>query len=199
MREQHASDDRETPDNGTTFRRCGCSEAMRDATGEPVLTKAGKAKRRELGTSCPRLADPDHGRWGYQVELPRVQGQKRRRIRRGGYPSQDAAKDGLVAAWREAVRRRNESTARPLGDILKHWLEHEQGKPRRPQPGGKHTAFRIPVALLLDNERCHPLCLLAMEVDEEGCTCVCEGEFHGALVDAKIRIPLPEDDERRTA
>lgn len=40
---------------GSVYRRCGCRDA---ATGA------------QLGTGCPRLADPGHGTWYFAIEIP---------------------------------------------------------------------------------------------------------------------------------
>jgi hypothetical protein len=66
------------------FRRCGCTVPV---TG------------RQYGTRCPRLAAGGrHGSWYVRLELPGGPGGpggRRRRIRRGGYPSRKAAVEVL--------------------------------------------------------------------------------------------------------
>jgi len=70
--------------NGSTYKRCRC----RDGAG------------RELGSACPSLRrkdgawNPRHGQWYFYVELPVVQGQTRRMLKRGGYATQAEA-EGL--------------------------------------------------------------------------------------------------------
>ncbi|MEU6036149.1 tyrosine-type recombinase/integrase [Actinomadura sp. NPDC047616] len=71
---------------GRTFKSCGC----RDQAG------------RKLGQQCPKLRRADgrwsttHGTWNYQLELPpNADGTRRGPLRRGGYPSQDAADDEM--------------------------------------------------------------------------------------------------------
>jgi hypothetical protein len=66
---------------GGVFRRC--------ARADPVTG-------RQLGGSCPRLADDGHGSWYIQLELPAALDGGRRRIRRGGYPSSDTAEAVLA-------------------------------------------------------------------------------------------------------
>ena len=86
---------------GSVFKRCGC--------------RRGRAGLR-LGTSCPRLAEDDHGSWFFSLELPRHVGGTRRRIRRGGYASRDEAE--------RALRRLQVTGGRVLtvADWLEIWL-----------------------------------------------------------------------------
>ena len=66
---------------GSVFRRCGCTDPV---TG------------RQYGTRCPRLAAGGrHGSWYVRLELSAGLDGRRRRIRRGGYPSRKAALDVL--------------------------------------------------------------------------------------------------------
>jgi integrase len=87
---------------GKTFKRCGC----RDTRG------------RRLEQHCPRLADRGHGTWHFHCSAPNPFGRSDR-IRRGGYPSQAAARharDELMA----------HSAARRTGDgwTVERWLRH---------------------------------------------------------------------------
>src|SRR5258708_37617599 len=61
---------------GCVYRRCGCVDPV---TG------------RQFGRNCPRLAGGRHGSWYVRLELPAGLDGRRRRIRRGGYPSRRAA------------------------------------------------------------------------------------------------------------
>jgi hypothetical protein len=64
------------------FARCGC----RDKRGG------------RRGASCPRLGESGHGSWYFSLDLPRHVDGGRRRLRRGGYLTGDAAqaaRDGL--------------------------------------------------------------------------------------------------------
>lgn len=53
---------------GRVYRRCGCRDA----------------DRRQLGAKCPRLAQPEHGTWGFAVDIPSLD-RRRRTVRRGGF------------------------------------------------------------------------------------------------------------------
>lgn len=82
------------------FRRCGCRCPV---TG------------RQLGARCRRLEDPGHGAWWFVVEgLPAADG-SRSRVRRGGYPSEEAAK---------AAREQVATTAKGIGLTTGYWLEY---------------------------------------------------------------------------
>jgi hypothetical protein len=91
---------------GSVFRRCGCTDPV---TG------------RQFGTRCPRLgAGGRHGSWYVRLELPAGLDGRRRRIRRGGYPSRKAALEVLG-------RLRTPKAGGPggvvtVGDWLAHWL-----------------------------------------------------------------------------
>ncbi len=90
---------------GSVYRRCGCTDP---ATG------------RQYGTRCPRLAAGGrHGSW-YGLEVPAGLDGRRRRTRRGGYPSRKAALEVLG-------RLRNPKPGGTggiitVGDWLAHWL-----------------------------------------------------------------------------
>jgi integrase len=59
-----------------------------------VWVPEGEAGLR-LGSSCPQLADEDHGSWFFSLDLPRHVGGLRRRVRRGGYASREDAGHAL--------------------------------------------------------------------------------------------------------
>jgi integrase len=92
---------------GCVYRRCGCTDP---GTG------------RQYGRACPRLAaGSGHGSWYVRLELPAGLDGRRRRIRRGGYPSRKAALEVLA---RLRAPRPGDAGARMLtvGDWLAHWL-----------------------------------------------------------------------------
>jgi integrase len=87
---------------GRTFKRCGC----RNSRGQ------------RLEQNCPRLPERGHGSWYFHCSAPNLFGRSER-IRRGGYPSQAAARqarDDTLA----------DSAARRCGDgwTLERWLRH---------------------------------------------------------------------------
>ena len=104
---------------GSVYKRCGC--------------RKGRAGLR-LGTSCPRLAEDDHGSWFFSLDLPRHVGGLRRRVRRGGYATRQEAECALrrlrlpggrvltVADWLEiwltARVKLRSTTMRGYSDLL---------------------------------------------------------------------------------
>jgi hypothetical protein len=92
--------------HGSVYKRCGCVDPL---TG------------RQLGTGCPELSGARHGSWYVRLELPAGPDGRRRRIRRGGYPSRKAAAAVLAMLHRP---RPGDPAIRILtvGDWLAHWL-----------------------------------------------------------------------------
>jgi len=68
-------------DRGSVYQRCGCRD---------------KATGRLLGAACPGLRSREHGSWNFSADLPSAAGD-RRRARRGGFATQDAAAAALEA------------------------------------------------------------------------------------------------------
>jgi hypothetical protein len=65
---------------GSVYKRCGC---RLDGT------------RKRLGRTCPGLRQRGHGSWYYSLDVPPYPGNRRRRIRRGGFPSRTVAGEAL--------------------------------------------------------------------------------------------------------
>lgn len=75
--------------SGSVYRRCGCRDT---------------ATRAQLGAACPRLADPAHGSWYFAIEIPVYpDGCERHRVRRGGYPTREAAAAALAELRRPSL------------------------------------------------------------------------------------------------
>ncbi|WP_173745419.1 tyrosine-type recombinase/integrase [Actinoplanes sp. TFC3] len=87
---------------GKTFKRCGC----RNSRGQ------------RLERHCPKLADRGHGTWYFHCFAPNLFGRSER-IRRGGYPSQTAARQARDDTLADRAARR-------CGDgwTLERWLRH---------------------------------------------------------------------------
>jgi hypothetical protein len=60
---------------GVVFKRCGCRDNS----------------RKRLEQHCPRLPERGHGSWYFHCSAPNLFGRPER-IRRGGFPSQTAAR-----------------------------------------------------------------------------------------------------------
>jgi hypothetical protein len=90
---------------GAVFKRCGCRNPVNG---------------RRLDRGCPRLGERDHGTWYFACSAPNVFG-RAERIRRGGYPSQAAARrarDEWLAQTQEARSGRAWTVQR----WLRYWL-----------------------------------------------------------------------------
>jgi integrase len=92
--------------SGSVFARCGC----RDKRGG------------RRGTSCPRLGEAGHGSWYFSLDLPKYVDGGRRRLRRGGYLTFDAAAD---ARDKLSVPQPGDPGGRVLtvADWLETWVE----------------------------------------------------------------------------
>jgi hypothetical protein len=98
---------------GSVYPRCG--------------RRQGRAGARR-GASCPRLGEEGHGSWFFSLDLPRATGGRRCRVRRGGYPTRQAAEQALeqlqlpggqivtvadwLVTWLETRARLRENTRR---------------------------------------------------------------------------------------
>jgi hypothetical protein len=117
---------------GVNFKRCGCRDA----------------NRRRLEQSCPRLAERGHGTCYLHCSATNLLG-RRERARRGGYPSQAAARqarDEFLAGT--AADRTAEGWT--VERWLRHWLDARTSirpttrrnrkqvlRPRQKEAGGK--------------------------------------------------------------
>lgn len=94
---------------GRVYAWCGCRDPR---TG------------RRLGAACPRRGEPGHGSWYVSLELPALPGSGRRRIRRGGFGSEQAARAALAQLQMPAVGAGGPGGP-PVttGQWLARWLE----------------------------------------------------------------------------
>jgi integrase len=92
---------------GSIYRRCGCREV---------------ASGRQFGPRCPKLDDPDHGTWYLAVDVPGFADScARHRVRRGGYPTREAAKQSLAELRRPDLRAGVDPSI-STGAWLRTWL-----------------------------------------------------------------------------
>lgn len=102
---------------GVIFKRCGCRDGS----------------RRRLEQACPRLGERGHGSWYFHCSAANLLGRPER-VRRGGYPSQAAARRardqwlGSAAADRTAV-----------GWTVQRWLWHWLDTRTRIRPTTRFT------------------------------------------------------------
>jgi integrase len=108
---------------GTVYRRCTCRVPVTGDDGRPVPGPGGRPKTRELGTDCPELGKRDHGSWYYYVELPPGPGGKRRRPRKGGFPTKTKAEDAAQELWDEAQGGIDVDSKETVEQYLRRWLK----------------------------------------------------------------------------
>ena len=121
---------------GSTYKRCKCR-------GED-----GK----ELGAECPKLRrkddswNPRHGSWYYALELDAGPNGKRRRTRRGGFESEDAALAAMEKAKQKEARGGNAQIRLTTGQFLDDWLRAQKGLRRttRQLYAGHITNYLVP-------------------------------------------------------
>ncbi|MEU5435399.1 tyrosine-type recombinase/integrase [Streptomyces sp. NPDC020719] len=107
--------------DGSTYKRCKCTEPKVDDNGRPVLDTNGHPKTRELGSACPLLKKRDHGTWYYYVKLPDGPGGKRRRPRKGGFLTQKKAKEEAQKLWDQAQSGIDVDTKETVAEYLDRW------------------------------------------------------------------------------
>ena len=71
-RDETVSDDEGMIMNQNVFKRCQCTRIVHGADGHPLRRPTGGVRRCRLERTCPRLGEPGHGSWWYQIDLPRV-------------------------------------------------------------------------------------------------------------------------------
>ncbi|MGW5698966.1 tyrosine-type recombinase/integrase, partial [Streptomyces asiaticus] len=99
--------------------RCGVEvTSVRKPPGRP-----GFRHRHQLGTHCLRLTtDSDHGSWTFAVDLPSPD-HHRATIRRGGFPTQDAARSALRRMLEGEAGGFTADPNQTVADYLATWLE----------------------------------------------------------------------------
>ncbi|MEU7161370.1 tyrosine-type recombinase/integrase [Streptomyces chrestomyceticus] len=108
--------------DGTTYKRCSCTEPVLDDAGRPVLRPDGKPKRREIGSACPDLKKRDHGSWAYYLNLPDGPRGERRRPRKSGFRTQTDAKVAAQKLWDEAQGGVDIDSKETVAQYLRRWL-----------------------------------------------------------------------------
>lgn len=112
---------RSATDRGRVYLRCGC----RDTNGDQV------------GASCPSLhADTDHGTWYFAVDIPNPE--RRTTIRRGGYSTEQYAREALLLFLESASTGYNADPNQTLADYLTDWLDTKRRKIKLNTYAGYH-------------------------------------------------------------
>jgi hypothetical protein len=92
--------------------RAQCSRGADAATG---MADGG-------GASCPRLGEAGHGSWYFSMDLPRRVDGERRRLRRGGYLTSEAA-DAARARLSVPVKGDQRDGVYTVAEWLEAWVE----------------------------------------------------------------------------
>jgi len=92
-------------DKGVIVKRCGCADPT---------------SRRQRGRGCPRLSQRGHGSWYFRCSTTNLFG-RAARIRRGGYPSQAAARRARDDFLAGSVEERA-GDAWSVEPWLRYWL-----------------------------------------------------------------------------
>ncbi len=120
------------PMRGSTFKRCGC----RDESG------------RLLGSRCPHLRSSRHGGWYFAFDAGRDTTGRRRLVRRGGFPTEQAARQALAETARQygstAVRGRRTHEPTEDGRDLSARVAQRAGAAAPEQPPCLRVAHRAP-------------------------------------------------------
>ncbi|WP_412520702.1 site-specific integrase [Actinomadura madurae] len=102
---------------GSVYKRCKC----RGAGGKELASRCPQL-RHEDGTWNPR-----HGTWYFYLELDAGPGGKRRRLRRGGFTTQEDAEKALEDARCRALRGLDPGARYTVGQYLDEWLAGHSG------------------------------------------------------------------------
>ncbi|WP_344907920.1 site-specific integrase [Actinomadura meridiana] len=105
---------------------------------------------KELASRCPQLRhedgtwNPRHGNWYFYLELDPGRGGKRRRIRRGGFTTQEDAENALEDARCRALRGLDPDLRYTVGQYLDEWLAGHGGLRRSTRKSyGEHIEYYL--------------------------------------------------------
>ncbi len=119
---------------GSVYKRCKC----RGACGKELASRCPQL-RHEDGTWNPR-----HGSWYFYLELDAGLGGKRRRIRRGGFATQEGAENALEDARCRALRGLDPGVRYTVGPYLDQWLAGHGGLRRSTRKSyGEHIEYYL--------------------------------------------------------
>lgn len=90
-----------------------------------MLLSDGTPKMKEVGATCPKLKQKGHSTWYFYFELESGENGKRRRIRRGGFKTQDDAKVAAKKELKKAEGGTDILSSATVGDDLTAWVERK--------------------------------------------------------------------------
>ncbi len=110
---------------GSVYAWCGCRDQV---TG------------RRLGGRCPRRSQRGHGSWYLSLDMPTEAGGERRRVRRGDYPTSEAARRALSQLVMP-VPGSGDAAPVTVGQWLQRWPGQRAGT--RDPPAAATTAMCV--------------------------------------------------------
>ncbi|MFI1830594.1 tyrosine-type recombinase/integrase [Streptomyces sp. NPDC020412] len=117
------------------YKRCQCKGPLKDKEGNPVLNADGKPKIGDIGLSCPKLSKKGHGSWYLYFEAERGEGNKRARVRRGGFAKRDDAKDKAKELYAEIMAGTDVLSDETCGAFFHRWIDKKKSLARTTRHG----------------------------------------------------------------
>jgi len=117
------------------YRRCQCKGPLTDKHGNPRLNDDGSPKIGDIGLTCPKLGRKGHGTWYFSLELERGENGKRRRAKRGGFPTREKAEEAAEKLYREASSGTDVLSNETMADYLRRWIEAKKKLARTTRHG----------------------------------------------------------------
>ncbi|MDX3224475.1 tyrosine-type recombinase/integrase [Streptomyces sp. ME19-01-6] len=117
------------------YRRCQCKGPLTDKAGKPVLNGDGSPKIGDIGLTCPKLRRKGHGTWYFALELEPGENGKRRRPKRGGFPTKEKAEEAAEKLYKEAERGADVLSDETMADYLRRWIETKKKLARTTRHG----------------------------------------------------------------
>lgn len=114
-----------------TYKRCGCSGPLVDQEGAPKLDDNGEPKIGRLGGNCPQLKDRNHGSWSFTIELEPDGSGHRKRVRRGGFRTQEDAAATAEEVWRASKAGVNVLSDETVAQFLVRWHKKKKTELKR--------------------------------------------------------------------
>ncbi|MGW0542272.1 tyrosine-type recombinase/integrase [Streptomyces griseoincarnatus] len=116
------------------YRRCQCKGPLKDEEGKPILDAEGEPKIGDIGLTCPKLGK-GHGTWYFYFEAERGEGNKRARVRRGGFAKLDDAKKKAKELYDAATAGTDVLSDETCGDFFLRWIKAKKSLARTTRHG----------------------------------------------------------------